>query len=325
MRNDLERALQASEVTGLAVALVENNAICETYVFGESAGEAIGVNTEWVVASLTKPVFVYGVLQLAQQGVIDLDRPLQDYLQTPYVEGVPHLAHITARHCMMHASGLPNWRNEHGLQCAFAPGERFSYSSEGLTYLQYVVEHVTGLPMVELLHQQVFAPLSMAHSRLAVERAADLPPMLHFLSGTLRANGALSLRTTIEDYALFIAAMFDDTSSVTQAMLRTEIKVGNVSDLSWGLGWGLQTSLSGVSFWHWGARGIPKRMNFAMGIPARRRGIVIFTDHENGLYLCRSIIAEWWLKEPVLPAFEWLLPAMDWRPDGKKHRDCTQP
>lgn len=291
---------------------------------GELLDQPLTSETVWPVASLTKPVFVYGILQLVQRGIIELDRPLQEYLPTPWQEGIPELPLITAHHTMTHSTGFPNWRDDKGLRASFHPGEMFSYSSEGLNYLQAVAEHLFGIPMSEYLQQNVFLPFGMTQTELAEETAETIPPFSAFLLNTLPANSALSLRGTIGDYARFVQAMFDPTiggehylsEAMLKEMLRPQIAVGVQPHLHWGLGWGLQTS-DDQSFWHWGARSIPTAMNFAMGWPARKQGVVIFTNHREGLHLARDIIRSVF-PERSLPAFDWLLPAKNWRPDGSR-------
>ncbi len=324
LKADLEHLMTDSEVTGLAAATVEEGAITGIHTLGILGDAPVDLDTLWAVASLTKPVLGYAALQLAEQGVIDLDHPLQNYLPTPYLKTEPYLAQMTARHALSHTTGFPNWRDSHGLRAAFAPGTRFSYSSEGLNFLQVVVEHLLNLPLGEYLARNLFMPLQMYHTELGVENPNDLNPHLKFLRGALLSNGALSLRTSIGDYARFMSAMFEVdppppllSRSGRQAMLQPQIAVGDIPNLHWGLGWGLQTSSSGLSFWHWGARGTPQSMSFALGLPEQCRALVIFTNHSKGLVLCRSLI-EAWLGESALPAFEWLLPAETWRADGTK-------
>jgi CubicO group peptidase (beta-lactamase class C family) len=322
MQNRIQELLDASPVTGCAVAIIEPGEIT-VYCVGEYADQEVSEQTIWAVASLTKPVFVYGVLQLAQKGLLDLDRPLQEYLPMPYVDGVDDLPLMTARHTMTHSTGFPNWRDAEGLRAAFRPGTKFSYSSEGLNYLQTVVEHLLGTTMQDYLREHVFLPFGMLHTELGGETEETVPPFASFFLKTLPANGALSLRTTIADYARFIRAMFEPSDashlseSVRKEMLMPQIGVGMYSDLKWGLGWGLQQVNDESSFWHWGARSIPQTMNFAVGWPEQEKGIVIFTNHGEGLYLCRDIVRSVFPQDS-LPAFEWLLPAKNWRPDGTR-------
>jgi CubicO group peptidase (beta-lactamase class C family) len=85
--------------------------------------------TVFETASLSKPVFTYGVLKPVEQGKLGLDVPLTTYLPKPFVRGDPRLAKITARIVLSHRNGFPNWPADDGsVSIYFTPGERFSYS-----------------------------------------------------------------------------------------------------------------------------------------------------------------------------------------------------
>ena len=144
-------------------------------------------------ASLGKPVFAYAVLKLAQQGMLDLDRPLVDYLPQGYghvqnwnagnsnratdTVTAPELQAVTVRMVLLHTSGLPDWAGG-PLTFQSKPGTRWNYSGEGFVLLQKAVEAATGLTLQTLMQQQVFEPLGMAHSSYAADEAlvAQLAP-----------------------------------------------------------------------------------------------------------------------------------------------------
>lgn len=53
---------------------------------------------------------------------------------------------------LAHTSGFPNWRPKNEpLKIHFQPGKRFSYSGEGLLYLQKVIEHISGLSLEDFI------------------------------------------------------------------------------------------------------------------------------------------------------------------------------
>jgi CubicO group peptidase (beta-lactamase class C family) len=116
-------------------------------------------------ASCGKPIFACLVLRMAQDGAIDLDRPLNQYLQDDTLTG-QWGDKVTARHVLSHSTGLPNWRGESGekLTPAFEPGSRFQYSGEGFFHLQRVVEHITGTGFEALMQEKIFKPLGMTSS-----------------------------------------------------------------------------------------------------------------------------------------------------------------
>ena len=76
---------------------------------------------------------------------MNLDTPLTQYTSERFLEGDSRLDLITARHVLSHTSGFPNFRsNKKPLKIHFTPGEKWSYSGEGYSYLQSVVTHLLG-------------------------------------------------------------------------------------------------------------------------------------------------------------------------------------
>lgn len=306
----------ANSGCGVAVTLIDEGQIIYANAFG-----TLALDAPLAVASLSKPVFAYTALKLCEQGVLQLDRPLIEYLPQPYLEDEPLLSRITARQVLSHSTGFPNWRSESGLRIGFMPGSAFHYSTEGLIYLQTVIEHLTGQPLDEYIRHHIFEPLGMEQSHFVPE---DLSTVQSFLPAGLRAYGGISLQTTAPDYARFMLQMmrverdhaFQLDPTLLDEMLKPHMRVGNRCDLSWGLGWGLQHEEGTEdSFWHWGARRRLTR-NFAMGYRTRQTGLAILTTDPEGLTLCREI-AQTLLAHPTpFPAFRWLLPAEKWRADG---------
>ena len=162
LRN-LPRLLELASVPGLAMAVVDRGQVW-TRGFGEAVEEthqAVSDQTEFEAASLGKPVFAYAVLRLVDAQVLDLDRPLFDYLPTPEANN-SRMKRVTPRQVLSHTTGLPNWRQQSGpLEPASDPGKTFSYSGEAYFYLQRVVEAVTTKPFERVMREQVLDPLGM--------------------------------------------------------------------------------------------------------------------------------------------------------------------
>jgi CubicO group peptidase (beta-lactamase class C family) len=162
----LPRLLELAAVPGLALASVDDGGVVP-----KASGRAClqpprgaGDGTVFEAASLGKPLFAYAVLRLVDAGVLDLDRPLYDYLASAEAD-TPRMRRVTARHVLTHTSGLPNWRHMPGpLAPATEPGETYTYSGEGFFYLQRVVERVTGRPIARLLREELLQPLGMKES-----------------------------------------------------------------------------------------------------------------------------------------------------------------
>jgi CubicO group peptidase (beta-lactamase class C family) len=165
LRN-LPRLLELASVPGLAMALISDGRVWARG-FGraiEDPAQSVSTDTVFEAASLGKPVFAYAVLRLVDAGLLDLDRPLYDYLPIADANSA-RMKRVTPRQVLSHTTGLPNWRQQPGpLEPASEPGKNFSYSGEAYVYLQRVVEAVTGKPFDRHMHEQVFEPLGMKQS-----------------------------------------------------------------------------------------------------------------------------------------------------------------
>src|SRR5438445_3866389 len=159
--------LKDGDVPGLSLAIVRDGRIELRRAYGvkdAASGTPVDADTVFEAASLSKPVFAYAVLKLADAGKLDLDAPVAKYLPGDYVDD-PRQSAITARRVLSHTTGFPNWRpSGQPLKIHFAPGERFSYSGEGFVYLQKAVERLTGQTLDAVMKRLVFEPLHMASS-----------------------------------------------------------------------------------------------------------------------------------------------------------------
>ena len=163
----IEQLMEAHKVPGLSLAILEEGHRVQLKTYGLQRADAedlIDIDTTFEAASLSKPVFAYGVLKMVERGEIDLDQPLSHYLPAYDVKD-PRLTHITARMVLSHSTGFPNWRPENQSLCIhFQPGERFSYSGEGFVYLQRVIESLSGHSLEEYMQGNVLQPLDMRQS-----------------------------------------------------------------------------------------------------------------------------------------------------------------
>src|SRR5579863_5294355 len=168
LESEIRHLMKKGNVPGVSIVIIENAKVESHHTYGlknSKIDNPIDNNTVFEVASLSKPVFAYGILQMVEEELLSLDTPLIRYLPYPDVENDERLRLITARMVLAHTTGFPNWRNkDESLKIYFQPGEKFSYPGEGFVYLQKVAEHLLKLPMEEFLKKRVFQPLGMAHS-----------------------------------------------------------------------------------------------------------------------------------------------------------------
>lgn len=118
-------------------------------------------------------------MKLHERNVINLDTPLTRYTTERLIRGDPRLDLITARRCLSHTTGLPNWRSpDTPLAIAFTPGTTWSYSGEGYCYLQSVVTHVIG---------DRIDPKNCGQFEMGVEACATIPGIDHYMRANLLA------------------------------------------------------------------------------------------------------------------------------------------
>jgi CubicO group peptidase (beta-lactamase class C family) len=297
--------MDSGAVTGLSMALVKDSAIVWSRGFGVlslETGEPVDESSVFEAASLSKPVFAYAVLQLVDQGLIDLDTPIAENYDYEDIAYDDRHKLITPRMILTHSTGFPNWRPNGGrLTINFEPGSEFSYSGEGFGYLQMAVMHITGEPLQELMERLVFEPLGMASSgyiwddrfevNLALPHNADGEVTRKGKPGRGRGHAAATLHTTAPDFARFLIAALNGTGlsdSMAVAMLTPQIEVD--SGVSWGLGIGLQENETGLGFWHWGDNTGYKA--YTLTYPERRVGMIWFTNSQNGHSILEAMLAE---------------------------------
>jgi CubicO group peptidase (beta-lactamase class C family) len=332
LRSRIPDLVQEAGVQGGQIAVLAGGTISWRASFGLANAETKVPVTDASVfeaASLSKPVFAYAVLTLVDAGRIDLDTPITSYLPGRYDVGDdPRLDRITPRHVLSHCSGFPNWRSgSDALKIHFTPGERFSYSGEGFVYLAAAVERITGQTLEAFMRRTVFEPLGMTSSSYVWQsRFEALKVYNHDLLGEpagrrtpWRANAAASLHTTAADYARFVSAVIAGKGlrpATARQMMTPQSRpdergintatappTGRLApSLAWGLGWGLEQEGETWSLWHWGDNGTTKA--YVAASPARRAGVVLFANSENGLVLAPPVVAD--VMGGPSAAFAWL-------------------
>jgi CubicO group peptidase (beta-lactamase class C family) len=308
LATELPRLIQAGEIPGASMAVIRDGKVDWVGAAGVIApGSTIPVRIDTVfkAASLTKPVFAYTVLRLADRGLIDLDAPLAGYIPYPRVEHDERHKKITARTVLSHTTGLPNWAwGQDHIPFQFTPGEAWGYSGEGYVYLQKAVEKLTGMNLADLARREVFDPLGMTRSRLVWDPALEgntitgitAQGQLQPLPRETEANAAGSLLTTAEDYGRFLVAFLEGRGlkpESRRAMLKPQAQVQSQwgdpespkqPGVFWGLGWGLEGE---DTFWHWGHEDAWRA--FVVVRRDGKAGFVYFANSHEGLSIVKAL------------------------------------
>jgi len=221
------RLMAGAQVQGLALAVIEGGQIVKVTAYGwRNAERRLPLTNDSIMygASLTKTAFAYMLLQLADEGKLDLDasvatllpRPLPDYRTKDHdygdLAGDPRWRAITPRILLTHSAGFANFRwlePDRRLRIHFDPGSRYAYSGEGFYLLQLIVEQGLGLDAGAEMQRRVFDRFGMRHTsmRWRPDFAANLADG-YGADGTMephdersRVSAAGSMDTTIADQA----------------------------------------------------------------------------------------------------------------------------
>lgn len=341
LEQGIQRLVDTASVTGFTVTIFNHDSVTYQKAFGYSnydSKDSLKLSQVFYGASLSKSVFGYLVAELAFEGIIDLDKPLQNYLDVPIPEmkfekewrGFKNLADderykkITARMCLSHTTGLPNWRwisrtnvftPEGKIHLYFDPGTEYSYSGEGVMLLQYVIEKVTGKSLEKLASERLFVPLGMNWtSYIHQERFSDKYCNGHSkeqkvfkkdISDEVSAAGSLS--TTPLDYSKFmthILTLKSKNSPITDLMFQPNIRIkskkqfGELSlkktddndniKLSYGLGWGIITTPYGHGYFKEGhGEGF---QHYSILFPEKNMGILLMSNSDNAESIFKEVL-----------------------------------
>jgi len=256
----IEALMASAKVTGMAITVFNNNEPVYKKTFGYKRAdtkEPLRESTNIYGASLSKVVFAMLVMKLVEEGVIDLDKPLQQYLPKLIYEYQPLMKwhdnykdlkndtlyqKITARMCLDHTTGFANWRwyePDQKLRVNFTPGSKYEYSGEGLVYLQVVIEKMLNKSLEELMQEKIFKPLGMINSSYKWQQRFETDYSFgHDANGKLYqkdkdndARSASTLETTLDDYTAFTKGVLKNLilkPSTTANMFTPQIRIRTV-------------------------------------------------------------------------------------------------
>jgi CubicO group peptidase (beta-lactamase class C family) len=317
----VKSSMQAAHVTGVGIAIWNGRKVVYLKAYGiRDVDKRLPLTPDSVMtaASLTKAAFATMVMQLVHEGVIDLDKPVYQYLPKPLPEydaykdltHDPRYKQITMRMLLDHTSGFPNWRwltDDKKLKIYFTPGARFAYSGEGIDLAQFIVETVTGKPIQELMKERIFQPLGMTRTSMVSEEQFEDDHANRFdeqgralgLEQRKRADAAGSMQTTLRDYARFVQAVFESSildKKEQETMLEPQVQIvsrhefpslssesttaNRAIHLSYGLGWGLYWTPYGKAFFKEGHDAGWR--HYVVCFDQAKAGMLIMTNSSNG-------------------------------------------
>ena len=311
----VSRFLYANSVPGISVAVVQNGAPVWSEGFGVADLENYSPATSstlYRLGSISKPITAVAVLQLWQQGKLDLDAPVQKYCSAFPRKESP----ITTRQLLGHLGGIRHYSDdgkgdvpedsarhfasmEDSLQL-FAkdplvapPGTKFNYSTYGYTLVGCVLEGASSEKYVDYVRENVFVPAEMNSTR-PDDFFAIVQHRTRWYhrdkSGAVRNAGVLDSSYKIPGGGLISSA--DDMARFAAAILNGKLVKPSTRDVMWtvqhtsdgkptgyALGWGVDDKLGLRRISHGG--GQQGTSTYLALAPERRAAVVVLANMDN--------------------------------------------
>jgi CubicO group peptidase (beta-lactamase class C family) len=315
----IAQQIEAQRIPGLALGIVQGDQIVYLRGFGQAdpSGRPVTPQTPFVLASVSKSITALAVMQLAEQGKLDLDAPIQHYLPWFRVADEAASSQISVRHLLSHSSGLPGSadvalltstdtsaealeaqvRALHSVTLNRAVGTTFEYANVNYLILGLIIQTVSGQSYEDYIQQHVFAPLEMRNSFttqaeaqprglatgyrfwFGVPRPATIPD-----NRAERPNGRLI--ASAEDMAHFLIAQLNDGQYAGATLLspagistlhQPAVSIG--AGAGYGMGW-YAGERNGVTTVEHAGDGVNFHANVVL-VPERGLGLVLLENAEN--------------------------------------------
>ncbi len=190
VREQIERLVEEGTDPSLAVAVARDGKVIWEEGFGladRAQNIAATENTVYNLGSVSKPLTATGLMVLVEQGLIDLDRPVNDYLGDSAIHAcVGDASEATVRKLSDHTAGLPGHFQIFYEDQLLRPlpleatilrygnlvspsGEKWQFSNLGYGVLGAVISEVSGKSYVDFMEEEVFVPLGMANTSLGFD------------------------------------------------------------------------------------------------------------------------------------------------------------
>lgn len=179
----LDDIVSTGNVMGVVAGYSVNGKIIDQSAAGYSnkkENKKFNLDTKVRMGSIAKPMTALAIMQLVEQGVLDLDAPIQTYIPDYPKQ---KKTQITTRHLLSHTSGIAGYKNGRESNTTqeyatlydaldlfkdrdllFEPGTRYSYTTYGYTVLGVIIERISGETFEEYMHTNIFRKAEMTNT-----------------------------------------------------------------------------------------------------------------------------------------------------------------
>ncbi|MFW5814614.1 MAG: serine hydrolase domain-containing protein [Spirochaetota bacterium] len=316
----IPRAMEEHDVTGLSVALVDGDGVVWIRGFGEAdteAGVPADERTVYRIGSITKLFTATAMMQLAEQGLVDIDAPVTDYVpefrvRSRFADAGP----IRVRHLMTHHSGLPGDKikamfgdpPEHYREIvpylatqhvSTPPDFVFAYSNLAVGLAGVVIERASGLSYEEYVTRNILDRLGMHGTSVSLDERTASAYAKAYSSGTEQTELDLGnapaggIYSSVADMTRFVRFAIEggevDGSRVLEAQTLAQMMSAQneavTRDLGrpMGLGWAIERAgLGHVGRVAWHNGSTMYHQSTMVVLPEHGLGVVLLSNSDTG-------------------------------------------
>jgi len=280
----VKQEMRERKIPSVALAVVKNGAVVKQAAYGYARLDSpllAAPSTRYRLDSLTKQFTAAAILLLQQQGQLQIDDPVTNYLP----DAPPNWKQITLRDLLTHTAGFPRdspagytdvadqARSSHGLLTRLyqmrpltSPRTHYQYSNAGYGILGAIIEKVSGQSYAHFLQEHIFTPAAMNDTRVDNGDYSDLHLALGYFwdpssqrwQARNQGNSALaagSVQSTVLDLAKWEAVLEEDTMLTAESKkeMWSPLVMKNGDEYDYGLGWFVQDCQAGRLISHGGS------------------------------------------------------------------------
>lgn len=180
LTTEIKRMMEETGIPSISIALIKD----ENVVWAEAFGFAnvktktpATISTTYSTGSTVKPFMSMAIMQLVEKGIVDLDKPVNDYLKNPIPSFSEDSKPITLRHLLSHQSGIPSsaifvpiWGKDHRetleeiaeqIKPVREPEKVHEYCNNGFVISALVIENQTGKSYGDYIKENILEPLGL--------------------------------------------------------------------------------------------------------------------------------------------------------------------
>ena len=314
----IHETMAASNVPGLSIAVFDNTGIIyeKAYGIADTDQTPVTPQTPFQLGSVSKSFAALMILQLADEGKVDLDAPVTRYVPYFKTRDAARSEQITVRQILTHQSGLStltgnqlqdnDYRGADALRRAVEtlarakltaePGEQWAYSNANYILAAALIEAVTDRRYETAAKTRIFDPLGMTKSYIQMPYGDSLGESMGFVQWFGRPSGQRSVpgrawmaaggaTASVQDLAIYLQAFATQDSRIipqkyANALLSAQWQTDDRT-YGYGFGW-MYSEIEGRKIiWHSGLNGGFAAQ--AAWIPAESRGVAVLTNQSGSL------------------------------------------